>query len=104
MEKELPIIKIEMSPNKFKQNENVSLRQVDLLAHTNSQIVLNLNKHEFITGAIRWVLPPSFKELENNEFNYTIIKEIDSKEIGIKQAEILFKNQHFLIDYEVLED
>lgn len=104
MEKELPIIKIEMSPNKFKQNKNVSLRQVDLLAHTNSQIILSLNKREFITGIIRWVLPSNFKKLENDEFNYTVIKEIDTKEIGINQAEILFKNQYFLIDYEVLED
>ncbi len=102
MEKELSITKVIMSPNKFKQNEEITLSKVEILAYTDSQIILSLNAKEFITGIMHWVIPANFKMLEDNEFTYTIIKDISTKEIGDKQAKINFKKQNFLIDYEVL--
>lgn len=84
MRQEENIVGIEMSPNTFIKGCKTSIKDIELVAHSDLNIDYNLNKHEYMTGQVVWGFPKEVlcdnqDELEQEEFGYSVIKDIDAK-------------------------
>lgn len=108
MKQEENIIGIEMSPNTFIIGCKTSIKDIELIAHSDQKIDYNLNKHEYMTGQVIWGFPKEMlcdnqDELEQEEFGYSVIKDIDTSTIGEKKAMIWYKGKICKVDYTVVE-
>ena len=108
MKKEEKILSIEMKPTSFTKGSGTKLKEVELIAHGESKVDYSLNGREYIIGGIVWGFPEeelcfNQKELEEEEFGYTVVNDLDTSTAGQKVTLLRYRGELFEVAYEVKE-